>query len=197
MFTGIIECVGNIVSRDFTETNIQFGIESKISEELKVDQSLSHNGVCLTVIKLDQNIHFVTAVDETIKKSNLSEWEVGQSVNLERAMLSNGRFDGHIVQGHVDCVATCTSIDEQDGSWVFSFNLDTNHSGLIVEKGSICINGISLTCFNVSENSFSVAIIPYTYKHTTFNLVRNGSRLNIEFDVIGKYVRSIVSSGGT
>jgi len=195
MFTGIIECTGKVISKTTEGSNIMFGFESQISNELKTDQSVSHNGVCLTVTMVKGQTHFVTAIDETITKSNLDELEIGATVNLERAMLSNGRFDGHIVQGHVDGVATCTIKDEQEGSWLFTFKLP-GQQGLIVEKGSICVNGVSLTCFDVTKETFSVAIIPFTYTHTTFEYIVEGSIVNIEFDVIGKYVQSIISGQG-
>ena len=194
MFTGIIECVGKVVSKELKGTNVLFGIESSISAELQVDQSISHDGVCLTVTGIDQNTHFVTAIEETINKSNLGQYDVGSIVNLERAMLNNGRFDGHIVQGHVDCVGHCTHREENDGSWIFVFETNDEQNELVVEKGSICINGVSLTCFNVSENTFSVAIIPYTYMHTSFNRIEKTGSINIEFDVIGKYVKRMISS---
>ncbi len=194
MFTGIIENFGKVVSKVKEGTNVTFGVQSDISNQLKIDQSLSHSGVCLTVVDVQENVHFVTAVNETLEKSNFKNIEEGSLVNLERAMLNNGRFDGHIVQGHVDGIATCTSIEAQDGSWIFKFNLDSPHNGLIVEKGSICINGISLTCFNVSDNAFDVAIIPYTFDNTNFKGLSEGDIVNIEFDIIGKYVRQMVKS---
>ncbi len=194
MFTGIIECLGSVVSKKEEGTNVIFGIQSDISIELKIDQSLSHNGVCLTVVKTEGNTHFVTAVQETIAKSNMTGLHKGSFVNLERAMLNNGRFDGHVVQGHVDGTAVCKIIDEKDGSWVLSFQLSNDHKGLLVEKGSICINGVSLTCFDIAKDTFSVVIVPYTYDHTIFNSLNEGDLVNIEFDVIGKYVKSIMSS---
>ena len=194
MFTGIIECLGKVVSKKEEGTNVVFGIQSEISNELKIDQSLSHNGVCLTVINIEGNTHFVIAVEETINKSNMESLSIGSFVNLERAMLNNGRFDGHVVQGHVDGTAVCKSIDEKEGSWIFTVQLSNDHEGLLVEKGSICINGVSLTCFNISKDTFSVAIIPYTYDHTMFNSLNERDKVNIEFDVIGKYVKSIMSS---
>jgi riboflavin synthase len=157
-----------------------------------VDQSLSHNGVCLTVTKLEGVGHWVTAVDETLKKSNLSELRTGDKVNLERAMLANGRFDGHIVQGHVDQTAKVKSVVDQNGSWLYTFEINSRESGLLVEKGSVCINGVSLTCFDVKSNSFSVAIIPYTFEHTNFHQLKSGFAVNIEFDIVGKYVQRLV-----
>ena len=167
-------------------------VQSDISNQLSVDQSLSHNGVCLTVIDVQQDIHYVTAVNETLRKSSFSDIELESLINLERAMMNNGRFDGHIVQGHVDGVATCTNVISQDGSWIYHFEMESGHNGLMVEKGSICIDGISLTCFNVSSNSFDVTIIPYTYENTNFKTLLPHKVVNVEFDVIGKYVRQMV-----
>ncbi len=192
MFTGIIEAMGNVANVKSEGTNKHFLFMSPISLELKVDQSLSHNGVCLTVTKLEKDGHWVTAVDETLKKSNLANLKVGDKVNLERAMLANGRFDGHIVQGHVDQTAKVKSVTDQNGSWLYEFQLNGTEKGLLVEKGSVCINGVSLTCFNVGENSFSVAIIPYTFEHTNFHQLKPGDSVNIEFDIVGKYVQRLV-----
>ncbi|MEQ9467174.1 MAG: riboflavin synthase [Ekhidna sp.] len=191
MFTGIVETVGKVVEINHQGTNVDFVITSDISDELKIDQSVSHNGVCLTVTKVEAGKHWVTAIDETMKKSNLGQFEVGAQVNLERCMKADGRFDGHIVQGHVDTTAKVISIEDQNGSWVFTFEL--KEEGLVVEKGSICINGTSLTCFNVDKKSFSVAIIPYTFEHTNFNQLSVGNLVNIEFDIIGKYIHLIVN----
>jgi riboflavin synthase len=192
MFTGIIEAMGELVDVVNEGTNKHFYFSSPISHELKVDQSLSHNGVCLTVTKLEGVGHWVTAVDETLKKSNLSELRTGDKVNLERAMLANGRFDGHIVQGHVDQTAKVKSVVDQNGSWLYTFEINSRESGLLVEKGSVCINGVSLTCFDVKSNSFSVAIIPYTFEHTNFHQLKSGFAVNIEFDIVGKYVQRLV-----
>ncbi len=194
MFTGIIESLGKVVSKEVEGTNTTFGVQSDISNQLSVDQSLSHNGVCLTVIDVQQDIHYVTAINETLEKSSFSDIELESLINLERAMKNNGRFDGHIVQGHVDGVATCTKVVSQDGSWIYKFELEAGHGGLMVEKGSICIDGISLTCFNVSSTSFDVAIIPYTYENTNFKTLSSHQVVNIEFDIIGKYVRQMVKS---
>lgn len=188
MFTGIIETKGEIVDVEYKGNNASFIVKSQISKELKVDQSLSHNGVCLTVEKIIGDSHQVTAIDETLQKSNLGDWKAGTIVNLERCMVMNGRLDGHIVQGHVDEKATCISVEEKQGSWVFRFRLPKKDEGLMVEKGSISVNGISLTIFEVSEQEFSVAIIPYTFEHTNMSGLQKGDRVNIEFDLIGKYI---------
>jgi len=192
MFTGIIETVGIVRDVKQENTNRHFRIESSISNELKVDQSISHNGVCLTVTKLDGASHWVTAIDETLQKSNLQSLKADSAVNLERCMKADGRFDGHIVQGHVDQTAQCESIKNAEGSYVFQFSFKPTKSALIVEKGSICVNGVSLTCFNVSEDSFEVAIIPYTWEHTTFHSLKVGDSVNLEFDIVGKYVQAMM-----
>lgn len=192
MFTGIIESVGEVVEVISDKGNKHFGVKSPVSSELKVDQSLAHEGVCLTVTKVEDGIHWVTAIDETLKKSNLGTWQEGRRVNLERCMIANGRFDGHIVQGHVDTTAIVLSVEDQNGSWLFTFSITDTR--LIVEKGSICINGTSLTCFDVTEDSFKVAIIPYTHEHTTFSDLVAGSMVNIEYDIVGKYVRKMVAN---
>ncbi|MEP1097280.1 MAG: riboflavin synthase [Cyclobacteriaceae bacterium] len=191
MFTGIVETVGKVVEFKKTESNIDFRIESTISDQLQIDQSISHNGVCLTVTAIEGNSHWVTAIDETLKKSNLGTLSVDAIVNLERCMKADARFDGHIVQGHVDTVATVESVEEKGGSWVFCFRLAKE--GLIVEKGSVCLNGTSLTCFDINENMFSVAIIPYTFEHTNFNQLKPTDIVNIEFDIIGKYIHQILN----
>jgi riboflavin synthase len=169
-------------------TNKSFEIESNIGQELKTDQSLSHNGVCLTVERVENNIHRVTAIEETLKKSNLGLLHEGSEVNLERCMLMNGRIDGHIVQGHVDDTAVCTIVVEKEGSWEYEFGYNPKFAALVIEKGSICLNGISLTVFDVKSDSFRVAIIPYTYEHTNIKYIKHGDRVNIEFDLIGKYI---------
>ncbi|WP_421762945.1 riboflavin synthase [Ekhidna sp.] len=191
MFTGIVETVGKVEEIYPVGTNVDFVISSLISDELKIDQSVSHNGVCLTVTKVADGKHWVTAIDETMNKSNLSQWQVGSKVNLERCMKADGRFDGHIVQGHVDSTAKVVDFKDENGSWLFTFELQ--EEGLVVEKGSVCINGTSLTCFNVGKKIFSVAIIPYTFEHTNFNQLVVGSTVNIEFDIIGKYIDLIVN----
>jgi len=193
MFTGIIEQQGKVKAIETEGSNVHFFIEAPMAKELQVDQSVAHNGVCLTTVDVTDDTYKVTAVDETLKKSNLGDVKPGDYVNLERSMASNGRFDGHIVQGHVDETATCTSIVAEDGSWLFFFKLN-NPTNLIVEKGSIAINGISLTCFNVTPDTFTCAIIPYTYENTNFGRLQTGDRVNIEFDVVGKYVAKMLSA---
>ena len=193
MFTGIIENVGVIRKIIHADSNVTFWIESPLSESLKIDQSLSHNGVCLTVEELSPPLYRVTAIAETIGKSNLGMLTVGEQVNLERCMPLNGRLDGHIVQGHVEALGECLWVKQAAGSWEFRFQFPDSYSALVVEKGSICLNGISLTIFNVSVNEFTVAIIPYTYEHTSMNSIKKGDKVNLEFDIIGKYVQRILS----
>jgi len=188
MFTGIIECTGHIEQIETAGSNKTFWINSSISNELRVDQSLSHNGVCLTVEAITNTLHKVTAIDETLKKTNLALLSIGAEINLERCMVMNGRLDGHLVQGHVDCTATCMAKKQLEGSWEFTFQFPTAFAHLVIEKGSICVNGTSLTCFNVTNNSFTVAIIPYTYNHTNIKQTEIGTLVNIEFDIIGKYI---------
>lgn len=192
MFTGIIEVPGEVVSITKEGTNVHFDIKSSISPELKIDQSVAHSGTCLTVVRLVDDVHTVTAIDETLQKTNLGDWAVGTQVNLERCMVANGRFDGHIVQGHVDQVGRVTRIQEEDGSWLFDFEYDTAQGNVTVEKGSVCINGTSLTCFNSEPGKFRVAIIPYTYEHTNFNQFEVGTAVNLEFDIVGKYVKRLL-----
>ncbi len=189
MFTGIVENTGKIISIEKKGTNASFWIESPLSGELKVDQSLSHDGVCLTVESINGNQHRVTAIEETLKKTNLSSWTEGNQVNLERCMLMNGRLDGHIVQGHVDATAVCTDYQELEGSWEYRFEFPEGFGHLVIEKGSIAVNGTSLTCFNVAKNHFSIAVIPYTYEHTSIHQMQISSIVNIEFDILGKYVQ--------
>lgn len=193
MFTGIIEAVGTVQSVEKQGTNATFWISSPISDELKVDQSVSHNGVCLTVEEVKAGIHRVTAIEETLKKTNLNTWQPGTLANLERCMTMNGRIDGHIVQGHVDTTATCITKKDTGGSWEFTFEFVREFAPLVIEKGSISLNGISLTVFNVDVSLFTVAIIPYTYTHTNIQLVSEGSTVNIEFDMIGKYVNRMLA----
>jgi riboflavin synthase len=193
MFTGIIESVGAVASVKEQGTNTNFRIESAISSELKVDQSVSHNGVCLTVVSVQSNTHEVVAVRETLQKSNLGASRVGDKLNLERCMLNNGRFDGHIVQGHVDQTGFVKSITDENGSWLFEFEYDPALGNVTVEKGSISVNGVSLTCFNCSEKNFTIAIIPFTYEHTNFHTLRKGDTVNLEFDIIGKYVKRLLN----
>jgi riboflavin synthase len=194
MFTGIIETLGTVAKIDLEGANKNFCIESDISQELKADQSVSHNGVCLTVTRVEGNKHWVTAIDETLQKSNLEKLKLGDQVNLERCMIANGRFDGHIVQGHVDQSGVCKSVKEADGSWIFNFEYDPFLGNITVEKGSISINGVSLTCFNSSDHAFTVAIIPYTFLHTNFKKLKPGDEVNLEFDIIGKYVKRLLNS---
>ncbi len=188
MFTGIIEVTGHIVSVESTGTNKTFWIQSPVSGELKIDESVSHNGVCLTVEEVKTNMHRATAVKETLDKTNLNNWKKADCVNLERSMLLNGRLDGHLVQGHADTTAICMLIEEHGGSWVFQFSFPEKFAALLVEKGSVAINGISLTVFNVTHHSFSVTVIPYTFHNTNFNKLKKNDQVNIEFDIIGKYV---------
>ncbi|RAR49821.1 riboflavin synthase [Flavobacterium lacus] len=188
MFTGIIETLGRIKSIEKEQNNVHFTITSTITSELKIDQSVAHNGVCLTVVAIDNDNYTVTAIGETIDKTNLSTWKEGDTVNLERAMKLGDRLDGHIVQGHVDQIGTCIAVEEANGSWYYTFNYDASLNNITIEKGSITVNGVSLTVVNSKLNEFSVAIIPYTYEHTNFHLIEKGSVINLEFDVIGKYV---------
>ncbi len=192
MFTGIVEELGIVEEITRVGENIDFRISSKISHTLGVNQSLNHDGVCLTITRFDEKQHWVTAIRETLDKSALKYYQVGHLVNLERSMPASGRFDGHIVQGHVDTMAKVEHIEEENGSWLFTFTFD--HPGsLLVEKGSICINGVSLTCFNVTDQSFSVAIIPHTYENTNFNEFVKGKMVNLEFDIVGKYIKSLLN----
>ncbi len=188
MFTGIIESIGQIVGIEPNGSNISLWVKSAISSQLKVDQSVCHNGICLTVEEVNGDTHKVTAIEETIKKTNLNKLKISDVINLERCLPVNGRFDGHIVQGHVDCVANCTNVTEKDGSWEYTFEFDEQFSLLIIEKGSVSLNGISLTAFNVTKNRFSVAIIPYTYMHTNICNIHIGDLVNIEWDILGKYI---------
>ncbi|GAA4512358.1 riboflavin synthase [Sphingobacterium thermophilum] len=193
MFTGIIETLGVVKDIKKEQSNLHFYIESPISNELKIDQSVAHNGVCLTVVEVANNVHKVTAIDETLRKTNLGFLQIGDIVNLERCMPANGRFDGHIVQGHVDQTATCIEKTDQQGSWLFTFQYDTSTNNITVEKGSITVNGISLTVVNSQKDKFSVAIIPYTIEHTNLKFVEEGDIVNLEFDIVGKYVSKIMA----
>jgi riboflavin synthase len=188
MFTGIIETTGSIINITTSGSNKTFEIQSPVSTELKVDQSVSHSGVCLTVESVNGNTHIVTAIAETLEKTNLHQWTTGTTVNIERCLQMNGRLDGHIVQGHVDATAICISKEDKQGSWEYTFEFDEQFASLVIEKGSIALNGISLTIFNITRNSFTIAIIPYTYQHTNIGQVNEQDIVNIEFDVIGKYV---------
>ena len=188
MFTGIIESLGKVTNVKVDRGNIDFTIESEISSELKIDQSVSHNGVCLTVTETTDNTHTVTAVKETLEKSSLGSFSVDDLINLERAMKLGERLDGHLVQGHVDGIAKCVGVSVNDGSWIYKFEFNINNEMLLIEKGSICINGVSLTVFDIAENTFKVTIIPYTYENTQFKKLKEGDIVNIEFDMIGKYL---------
>ncbi|MFM2155580.1 MAG: hypothetical protein RL516_329 [Bacteroidota bacterium] len=188
MFTGIIESIAEVVEIKQSQSNITFGFKCSFTNELKIDQSVAHNGVCLTVIEIANNTYYVTAISETLSKTNLGKWEVGTRVNVERCMVTGARLDGHMVQGHVDETATLSQVDEMEGSWIFYFKYDANSPHYTVSKGSICVNGVSLTVVESSKGSFSVAIIPFTYEHTTFRYLKAGDTVNLEFDIIGKYV---------
>ena len=188
MFTGIIETLGIIKEIKSDNDNLDITVSSSITNELKIDQSVAHNGVCLTVVAINEEQYTVTAIKETIIKTNLSDWKVGDLLNLERAMKLGDRLDGHIVQGHVDQIGICKSVEEANGSWYFTFEYESKLNNITIEKGSITVNGVSLTVVNSKENEFSVAIIPYTYEHTNFKNFKIGTKINLEFDVVGKYV---------
>ncbi len=192
MFTGIIETLGKITSLRNEDENLHITIESSITDELKIDQSVAHNGVCLTIVSVVENRYTVTAIKETLDKTNLNTWKIGDTINLERAMKMGARLDGHIVQGHVDEIGICSAVSEAGGSWYFTFTYNSLHGNVTIEKGSITINGVSLTVVNSKETEFSVAIIPYTYEHTNFSSFTIGTKVNLEFDVIGKYVKRLI-----
>lgn len=192
MFSGIIESLGKVESIQANKGNLTFKILSLLANELKIDQSVAHNGVCLTVINIENTFYEVTAIDETLQKTNLGTLNIGDWVNLERCIRLNDRLDGHIVQGHVDQTGICTKAQEQNGSWLYSFEYDTSKGNVTVEKGSICVNGVSLTVVNSTQNGFSVAIIPYTYEHTTFQFLKPGDAVNLEFDILGKYIARLM-----
>ena len=194
MFTGIIEDLGILKKIEKEEGNINLYFKSKLTQELKIDQSLSHNGVCLTVVSVDNDIYKVTAIKETLDKSNLGELKVNSIVNLERAMKSNARLDGHYVQGHVDQIAKCLNVKETDGSWYYEFEYDNTLNNITIEKGSIAVNGVSLTVIDSKLNGFSVAVIPYTYNNTNFKKIQRGTTVNIEFDMIGKYISKLMDN---
>jgi riboflavin synthase len=189
MFTGIIETLGRISRLERDQTNLHLWVNTPLAQELKIDQSVAHNGVCLTVVSCSDSEYQVTAIDETLQKTSMNHWQVGDAVNLERAMVVGSRLDGHMVQGHVDQTATCASITDQDGSWLFSFTYDTSAGHVTVAKGSITVDGTSLTVVDSEPGRFSVAIIPYTYEHTRFQHYQVGEVVNLEFDVIGKYLQ--------
>ena len=188
MFTGIVESLGKITNINLDQGNVDFTVKSDISNELKIDQSVSHSGVCLTVVDINNGSHTVTAVKETLEKSSLKNFKLGDSINLERAMKLGDRLDGHMVQGHVDGVAKCLEVNLNQGSWIYKFEFDKSNESLLIEKGSICINGVSLTVFNIVDNKFDVTIIPYTYENTSFKELKKENLVNIEFDMIGKYL---------
>ncbi|MFN0215765.1 MAG: riboflavin synthase [Saprospiraceae bacterium] len=188
MFTGIIESLGKVKSVEKDRSNVHFYLDSSLSAALKIDQSVSHNGVCLTVVEVGADWHRVTAVEETLRRSNLGSWEPGTLVNLERCLTMDGRLDGHLVQGHVDELVECVEVLEQGGSWQFTFRYNPNQAGLLVDKGSVCLNGVSLTVISPTEDLFSVAIIPYTWEHTNFKTLSAGDKVNVEFDILGKYI---------
>lgn len=192
MFTGIIETLAKTESIKKEGSNVHFTFSSSITHELKIDQSVAHNGVCLTVVKINGDRYTVTAIDETLKRTNLGSLKVGDVVNLERCMPANGRFDGHIVQGHVDTTATCVSVNNLNGSWEFVFEYEGNPKHITVEKGSITINGVSLTVVDSKPNMFSVHIIPYTFEHTNFKSIERGTKVNLEFDIVGKYIAKML-----
>ena len=192
MFTGIIETLGEVKKLDREGGNLHITIKSVMAPELKIDQSISHNGACLTEVNIVDNLYTVTAIEETLRKTNLNDLVEGDAINLERAMVLGTRLDGHLVQGHVDQTGKCTGIEERDGSWLFTFHYDPNLNNVTIEKGSITIDGTSLTVVNSRKDSFSVAIIPYTYEHTRFNTYKIGTVVNLEFDVIGKYVSRLL-----
>ena len=193
MFTGIIESIGVVKSIHHDKSNINFSIISDLTSELKVDQSISHNGVCLTVVNLEKDSYTVTAIKETLDKTNLGKLKLGDQLNLERCLRVGDRLDGHFVQGHVDQIATCISVDNENGSWVFTFKYSPLNNNITIEKGSITVNGVSLTVVNSKESEFSVAIIPYTFDNTNFNSFKAGTLVNLEFDVFGKYITKLYS----
>ena len=191
MFTGIIEAFGKVVNLKKDQENLHLRLDSPLTRELKIDQSLAHNGVCLTVVDTSGDQYTVTAIQETLEKTNLGKLKIGDLVNLERAMIMNSRLDGHIVQGHVDQTGFCSGIDFRQGSWFFDFEYNQHQKNITIEKGSICVNGVSLTVVKSNLNKFSVAIIPYTYDHTNFHQIKKGDAVNIEFDMIGKYISKL------
>lgn len=193
MFTGIVETLGTVKDIQSTKGNVSFRIESSLTTELKVDQSIAHNGICLTIEEIHGQEFQVTAVPETLIKTNAGLWKIGDKINLERAMLFNARVDGHLVQGHVDTKGVCTNITELENSWIYQFTFPPEFAHLIIEKGSITVNGISLTCYNVTDNGFTVSIIPYTYENTNLRDVKPGDAINLEFDLVGKYIHRLKS----
>lgn len=194
MFSGIVEATGKVTAIEKEQENLHFTLECPFVDELKIDQSIAHNGVCLTVVRLDERSYTVTAIKETLIKSNLGLLELGSEVNLERSMKPDALLDGHIVQGHVDQTAVCTKVEEADGSWYFTFEYDPSQGNITVEKGSVSVNGVSLTVVDSQDGSFRVAIIPYTYEHTNFHTFRVGTVVNIEFDIVGKYITKLMAN---
>lgn len=194
MFSGIIETLGEVTLLKKEQSNLHISVRSNLTNELKIDQSIAHNGVCLTVVDIKDDIYTVTAIDETLRKSNIGLLKVADKINLERCMRLGDRLDGHIVQGHVDQTATCTSVEENDGSWMYTFQYDASQNNITVEKGSVCVNGVSLTVVNSQDNSFSVCIIPYTHEHTNFKHIKKGSVVNLEFDILGKYISKLMKN---
>jgi riboflavin synthase len=192
MFSGIIESTGKVVDLKKEQSNFHITIQSSFTGELKIDQSIAHNGVCLTVVSIRENAYTVTAIDETLQKTNLGSLQIGDAVNLERCIKAGDRLDGHIVQGHVDQTGICTSVIDNNGSWIFHFKYDGAANNITVEKGSICINGVSLTVVNSQDTSFSVCIIPYTFEHTNFHSIQEGTVVNLEFDILGKYISKLM-----
>ena len=191
MFSGIVEEVGVVFSMENSESNIRFGIESNFTSELKIDQSIAHNGVCLTVIAIENDIHYVDAIQETLQKSNLGQLEPGDKVNLERSLRLNDRLDGHIVQGHVDQTAKLIKLVDANGSWNYTFQFEESPKHILIDKGSVCVNGVSLTISDLSDKTFQVSIIPYTHEHTNFKQLKVGQKINVEFDILGKYIEKL------
>jgi riboflavin synthase len=196
MFTGIVEGLAKVLDISHEQSNITFTLSSPFAEAFNIDQSVAHNGVCLTVVSVQNNDYKVTAIQETLFKTNLADLKIGDEVNVERCMPMNARLDGHIVQGHVDATAVCIDLNELDGSWVYTFEYPLNKQHVTVEKGSVCVNGVSLTVVNSKRNQFSVHIIPYTYEHTTFKSIKVNTKVNLEFDIIGKYVQKLMQYNG-
>jgi riboflavin synthase len=192
MFSGIIETPGEVVSLIREQNNLHITVRANFTHELKIDQSVAHNGACLTVIGIKEDNYTVTAIDETLKKTNLRHLKVGDIINLERCVKAGDRLDGHIVQGHVDQTGVCRSVEENNGSWTFTFEYDPSENNITVEKGSVCVNGVSLTVVNSKDNSFSVCIIPYTFEHTNFKNIKAGTVVNLEFDILGKYISKLM-----
>jgi riboflavin synthase len=192
MFSGIIEATGEVVRLEKEQSNLHIFVKAGFTHELKIDQSIAHNGICLTVVAIADDVYTVTAIDETLKKTNIGMLASGDKINLERCMRLGDRLDGHIVQGHVDQTATCTSLEESNGSWTYTFDYDAAQNNITVEKGSVCVNGVSLTVVNSKDHSFSVCIIPYTHEHTNFKHIKAGTVVNLEFDILGKYISKLI-----